>query len=81
MNSMSTANRSNGARLTSAPIQKPGGSVTVYVIFDGVRVHKGQILAVIRHNARVLLSCERVILNLMQHLSGIATTVASLPPA
>jgi nicotinate-nucleotide pyrophosphorylase (carboxylating) len=42
-------------------------------IFDGVRVRKGQILAVIRHNARVLLSCERVILNLMQHLSGIAT--------
>jgi nicotinate-nucleotide pyrophosphorylase (carboxylating) len=42
-------------------------------VFDGVRVRKGQVLAVIRHNARVLLSCERVILNLMQHLSGIAT--------
>jgi nicotinate-nucleotide pyrophosphorylase (carboxylating) len=42
-------------------------------IFDGVRVHEGQVLAVIRHNARALLSCERVILNLMQHLSGIAT--------
>ncbi|HEY6489366.1 MAG: carboxylating nicotinate-nucleotide diphosphorylase [Terracidiphilus sp.] len=42
-------------------------------IFDGVRVHGGQVLAVIRHNARVLLSCERVMLNLMQHLSGIAT--------
>ena len=42
-------------------------------IFDGVRVHEGQVLAVVRHNARVLLSCERVILNLMQHLSGIAT--------
>jgi nicotinate-nucleotide pyrophosphorylase (carboxylating) len=42
-------------------------------IFDGVRVHDGQSLAVIRHNARALLSCERVILNLMQHLSGIAT--------
>lgn len=42
-------------------------------IFDGVRAHEGQTLAVIRHNARVLLSCERVILNLMQHLSGIAT--------
>jgi nicotinate-nucleotide pyrophosphorylase (carboxylating) len=42
-------------------------------IFDGVRAHPGQVLAVIRHNARVLLSCERVILNLMQHLSGIAT--------
>ncbi len=42
-------------------------------MFDGVRVHAGQVLAVIRHNARVLLSCERVILNLLQHLSGIAT--------
>jgi len=42
-------------------------------IFDGVRVHEGQVMAVIRHNARVLLSCERVILNLLQHLSGIAT--------
>ena len=42
-------------------------------MFDGVRAHKGQVIAVIRHNARVLLSCERVILNLMQHLSGIAT--------
>jgi len=42
-------------------------------IFDGVRVRSGQVLAVIRHNARALLSCERVILNLLQHLSGIAT--------
>jgi len=42
-------------------------------MFDGVRARKGQVLAVIRHNARVLLSCERVILNLLQHLSGIAT--------
>jgi nicotinate-nucleotide pyrophosphorylase (carboxylating) len=42
-------------------------------IFDGVRVRAGQVLAVIRHNARVLLSSERVILNLLQHLSGIAT--------
>jgi nicotinate-nucleotide pyrophosphorylase (carboxylating) len=42
-------------------------------IFDGVRVKKGQALAVIRYNARVILACERVILNLMQHMSGIAT--------
>ena len=42
-------------------------------IFDGVRLHKGQTIAVIRHNARVLLSCERVILNFLQRLSGIAT--------
>ena len=42
-------------------------------IFDGVRLHKGQSIAVIRDNARVILSCERVILNLLQRLSGIAT--------
>jgi nicotinate-nucleotide pyrophosphorylase (carboxylating) len=42
-------------------------------IFDGVMVKKGQTLAVIRHNAAALLSCERVILNLMQRMTGIAT--------
>ena len=42
-------------------------------IFDGVKVKSGQTLAVIRHNASALLSCERVILNLMQRMSGIAT--------
>ena len=42
-------------------------------IFDGVRLHTGQPIAVIRHNGRVILSCERVILNLLQRLSGIAT--------
>ncbi|MGA9242541.1 MAG: carboxylating nicotinate-nucleotide diphosphorylase [Silvibacterium sp.] len=42
-------------------------------MFDGVRVKKGQAVAVIRHNARVILACERVILNLMQRMSGIAT--------
>jgi len=43
-------------------------------IFDGVRLHDRQAIAVIRHNARVILSCERVILNLLQRMSGIATT-------
>ncbi|HEU4982331.1 MAG TPA: carboxylating nicotinate-nucleotide diphosphorylase [Acidobacteriaceae bacterium] len=42
-------------------------------MFDGVHARRGQALAVIRHNARVILSCERVILNLMQRMSGIAT--------
>jgi nicotinate-nucleotide pyrophosphorylase (carboxylating) len=42
-------------------------------IFDGVKVKAGQPLAVIRHNARAILSCERVILNLMQRMCGIAT--------
>lgn len=42
-------------------------------IFDGVRLRNGQSVAVIRHNARVILSCERVILNFLQRMSGIAT--------
>src|ERR1700756_5337616 len=42
-------------------------------IFDGVKVRVGQPLAVIRHNAAALLSTERVILNLMQRMCGIAT--------
>jgi nicotinate-nucleotide pyrophosphorylase (carboxylating) len=56
-----------------APAQTRFEVISHPEIFDGVRVHDGQVLAVIRHNARALLSCERVILNLMQHLSGIAT--------
>ncbi|HUA16149.1 MAG TPA: carboxylating nicotinate-nucleotide diphosphorylase [Verrucomicrobiae bacterium] len=42
-------------------------------IFDGVRLRAGQPVAVIQHNARVILSCERVILNFLQRMSGIAT--------
>jgi nicotinate-nucleotide pyrophosphorylase (carboxylating) len=42
-------------------------------IFDGVRVRKDQTLAVIRANAASILSLERVVLNLMQRMCGIAT--------
>jgi nicotinate-nucleotide pyrophosphorylase (carboxylating) len=38
-----------------------------------VRLHKGQSVAVVRHNARVLLSCERVMLNFLQRMSSVAT--------
>ena len=47
-------------------------------ISDGVRLHKNQSVAVIRRNARVLLSCERVILNFLQRMSGIATITHNL---
>jgi nicotinate-nucleotide pyrophosphorylase (carboxylating) len=56
--------------------QKPSGRYDVVShpeIFDGVRVRKGQTVAVIRHSASAILSCERVILNLMQRMSGIST--------
>ena len=47
-------------------------------MFDGVRVKKGQAVAVIRSNARTILACERVILNLMQRMSGISTLPGSM---
>ncbi len=56
------------------------GTVTSYPnirsspeIFDGARLKKGDFVAIVEHNARVILSCERVILNVLQRLSGIAT--------
>ncbi|MGB9232842.1 MAG: carboxylating nicotinate-nucleotide diphosphorylase [Terriglobales bacterium] len=42
-------------------------------VFDGIHAHPGQQIAVIRHNARVILSCERVIMNFLQRMAGIAT--------
>jgi nicotinate-nucleotide pyrophosphorylase (carboxylating) len=60
------------ARSTTAPLGR-FEVISHPEIFDGVRVKKGQTLAVIRHNAAAILSCERVILNLMQRMSGIAT--------
>lgn len=40
---------------------------------DGDVIKKGELLAIVKGNVRTLLSGERVILNLIQHLSGIAT--------
>ena len=42
-------------------------------VFDGVKVRKGQTVAVVRANAAMLLATERVMLNLLQRMSGIAT--------
>jgi nicotinate-nucleotide pyrophosphorylase (carboxylating) len=60
------------ARMSATPVGR-FEVVSHPEIFDGVHVKKGQTLAVIRHNAAALLSCERVILNLMQRMCGIAT--------
>jgi nicotinate-nucleotide pyrophosphorylase (carboxylating) len=60
------------AKMSAAPVGR-FEVVSHPEIFDGVKVKKGQTLAVIRHNAAALLSCERVILNLMQRMCGIAT--------
>jgi nicotinate-nucleotide pyrophosphorylase (carboxylating) len=43
------------------------------LVQDGRLVRKGQIISEIKGNARSILSCERTVLNFLQHLSGIAT--------
>lgn len=50
--------------------------VTFYVKDGGV-LHKGDVVALIEGKSKNILRAERVMLNLMQHASGIATNVAS----
>lgn len=62
------------AQLESAIGMESRANISVHPeVFDGVRLKAGSTVAVIRHEARVILSCERVILNMLQRLSGIAT--------
>lgn len=42
-------------------------------VTDGTHIHKGQIIATFEGNARSVLSTERVSLNFLKHLSGVAT--------
>jgi nicotinate-nucleotide pyrophosphorylase (carboxylating) len=44
-----------------------------WTVDDGEAVHAGQVLARVEGETRGLLACERIILNFMQRLSGIAT--------
>lgn len=60
------------AKLSSRPVGRYQ-VISHPEIFDGARVRKDQALAVIRANAGSILSLERVILNLMQRMCGIAT--------
>jgi nicotinate-nucleotide pyrophosphorylase (carboxylating) len=51
-----------------------GGGIEVQeVVVDGARVMAGDVLASLRGPAHKLLATERVMLNFLQHLSGIAT--------
>ena len=59
------------ARLAIAALD-PGADFKA-IVEDGTRVSAGQQLAWVDANARALLSAERVGLNLMGHLSGVAT--------
>jgi len=48
-----------------------------FLLYDGDRFTKGQTLLYVRSTVNKVLIYERVILNLMQHCSGIATNTAS----
>lgn len=49
-----------------------------FKVKDGDRIKKGQLLAVVSGDIRVLLSGERVALNFLQRMSGIATYTAQM---
>ena len=46
-------------------------------VADGDRVHRGDVLATVTGPTRVLLTAERTALNLLCHLSGVATATAA----
>jgi nicotinate-nucleotide pyrophosphorylase (carboxylating) len=48
-----------------------------FVLYDGNKFSKGQTIAYVRGKVNLVLVLERVILNIMQHCSGIATNTAS----
>lgn len=52
-----------------------------WMVLDGMRVDAGSALGEIRGSARSILAAERVALNLLQHLSGIATLTQSFVDA
>lgn len=54
------------------------GTVCTFFCKDGDAVHKGQRMAVVTGDIRVLLSGERVALNFLQRMSGIATYTHSI---
>ncbi len=54
-------------RVTSEPI------TVAWLVSDGDNVESGQVLAAVTGNARAILRGERVAINLLAHLSGVAT--------
>lgn len=63
-----------GTDIISATYEAFGSEVNVKIFKnDGEKVTKGEYIAEVYGEVRTLLTCERVILNLMQRMSGIAT--------
>src|SRR5690348_15041247 len=62
-----------GLELVPLIYQLGGGAEIKLLAGSGDSISKGMHLAEVRGPARVLLSCERVALNFLQRLSGVAT--------
>src|SRR5580700_3785577 len=63
-----------GAHLLDAIYEARGGVEELIVLHnDGDQLEEGERIATIRGSARTLLECERVALNFIQRLSGVAT--------
>ncbi len=66
-----------GIDITRLIFVKIDPAITCKVIIkDGTRLKQGDIIAVIKGNARNILKAERTVLNFLQRLSGIATQTA-----
>jgi nicotinate-nucleotide pyrophosphorylase (carboxylating) len=66
-----------GVPLVRKVCDAAGGNIEVRErITDGTRVAGGDVLVTLAGSAHALLATERVILNLLQHLSGVATLTA-----
>ena len=57
-------------------VRRPGRVQVRVLKHDGQRVKRGEVVARLRGSARVLLAGERLALNLLCHLSGVATQTA-----
>jgi nicotinate-nucleotide pyrophosphorylase (carboxylating) len=67
---------SGGAVFSAAMTAVDPATVVTVTLADGDRFENGSILATVTGNARAILRAERVALNLVQRMSGIATLTA-----
>jgi nicotinate-nucleotide pyrophosphorylase (carboxylating) len=63
-----------GVELLPLVYHSHGGGAKVQILqFSGKKVQEGSVIATVAGSARALLECERVALNFIQRLSGVAT--------
>src|SRR5579875_1911933 len=62
-----------GVELLPVIYKNRGGADVKLLLASGAVVHTGDVIATVEGRARTLLECERVALNFLQRLSGVAT--------